>query len=92
MLMPHDQDPEPAFCQAAEEIFGTRKDVKNCFPEAYLAELYNNFLLLDSTETFSTIELEELRRKYHVTALVKVDSFNAFIYTGEEMLPPKSKY
>ncbi|MBO8181292.1 MAG: hypothetical protein H0Z28_00695 [Archaeoglobus sp.] len=72
------------FWKANKEFFH-EKDVKHDFPDADIAVLKNNFLLLISSKTFTNAELEEIRRRYGVVTIVKGDSSGqGFIYTGKE--------
>lgn len=65
------------------------RSVKEDFPLAKEATIYNKFLLLDSEEPFAHKQLGDLRSKYGVIAILKVDPKNhkAFIYTGREDYP-----
>lgn len=60
--------------------------MRDDFPEADFAILKNNFLLLISPKIYTSTELEKIRERYNVFAVVKGDlsNFSGFIYTGKE--------
>jgi|GEM_PF-3351338 hypothetical protein len=85
ILAPHSQDFGDAFTKAAERIFGIPEDKRDDFPKAQRAFIGNSFLSLVLEESLSSIELEELRKKYRVVAIEKGGTeFTGYIYTGKE--------
>jgi hypothetical protein len=62
VLAPHGQDYGEAFTQAARQVFGTPRDIKD-FPKARRALIGNSFLSIDSSETFSSFRLKETKER-----------------------------
>ena len=91
ILLPSGQALEGRSLAALQELLGAPRDVRDEFPGAYAAVLGGGFLLLDTAERYSDVELRELKEGHRVHAVVKVNSgsFTGFIYTGEEDRLPK---
>lgn len=91
ILLPCGQDLGERSRAALQEILGIPRDVRDEFPGAHVATLGGGFLLLDTSERYSDVELRELKEGHRVHAVVKVNSgsFTGFIYTGEEDRLPK---
>lgn len=91
LFINHDQDPGERFGRVCKKLFWNPVDVKDEIEGAWAATLSNNFLHLDSEREFSDTELEELKNKYDVTAVIKTDfgQFTAYIYTGKERKYPQ---
>jgi hypothetical protein len=89
LFMPHGQDPGEGFPSAAKEVFGLPENIAERFPGAVAARLGRHYLELVTAGEISPRQLEELRRRHDVAAVIKGDpfSFQALIHTYEEQRP-----
>jgi hypothetical protein len=91
LFMPPGQDPGADFIAAAEEIFGLPEDIRGKFPGAYDARQHRHFLELVYAGVISRRQLEQLRERHGVMAVVKGDpfEFHALVHTAEEKQPSR---
>jgi hypothetical protein len=70
---------------SARLIFGTSENVTDQMENVHFARLYNNFLAISIINDVSYAELDNLKEKYNVIAILKGDphNFKAVIYIGD---------
>lgn len=85
LFLPVNQDPEDRFLDACSKIFPVRQDITGELPSVWSACLLSGFILIDSSEPLTPDEIENLRTKYGVHAVVAANSaqFQARIHTGK---------
>jgi len=83
-----DQDLGEGFWQAYRKLFDKPKDVKADFPSSWATVIAGNALFIDTKDTFSDDELQELMDKYGVAGVIMANSstFVARLYVGEHQL------
>jgi hypothetical protein len=86
MFFPVNQDPEEKFADACLKIFGTPEDITADIEGARQAYIISGFILVDGEKSFSPAEIEELKKKYSVLAIVTANSsnFTAVIHVEED--------
>jgi hypothetical protein len=86
LFLPINQAPGDKFGEVCLKVFGTPKDITEEINGAWQATLMSGFLLVDSEKAFSAAEIEGLRKKYGVLAVVTANSsqFTASIHTEED--------
>jgi hypothetical protein len=93
LFLPQNEDPGTTFAQIWRHLLPEPLNITSLVPGTWNALLYEKqFILLDTDKTLSTTELENLKAKYQVAAVVvtNASTFAAFIYTGKDAELPES--
>lgn len=80
IMHPCGEEIDKSFWEASKRIFGGEKDLKKDFPGAFSARKKNNFIRIDSKESFSEKILNEIMEKYNVVAVLHGNIYNSTAY------------
>lgn len=86
LFLPINQDPGDKFREVFLKTFRRERDVTEEITGTSQANLNSGFLLVETERVFTKSELEELRGKYRVVAVVIANSshFTAFVHTERD--------